>query len=70
MALLAEQLVEEWLNRQGYFTIRCIKIGVHVDLINVGTEAQKGVSSNDPPSCCALVPRLNNGAVPQSKYAD
>jgi len=29
MALLAEEIVEEWLNRQGYFTIRGIKIGVH-----------------------------------------
>lgn len=34
MALLAEELVEEWLNRQGYFTIRGIKIGVQeVDLL-------------------------------------
>lgn len=29
MALLGEEVVEEWLNRQGYFTIRGIKIGVH-----------------------------------------
>src|SRR3970040_1342863 len=29
MALLAEEIVEEWLNRQGYFTIRGIKMGVH-----------------------------------------
>ena len=27
MALLAEVVVEEWLNRQGYFTIRGIKLG-------------------------------------------
>ena len=27
MALLAEALVEEWLNRTGYFTIRGIKAG-------------------------------------------
>jgi hypothetical protein len=34
MALLAEELVEEWLNRQGYFTIRGIKVGVHeMDLV-------------------------------------
>jgi hypothetical protein len=34
MALLAEELVEEWLNRQGYFTIRGIKIGVHeIDIL-------------------------------------
>ena len=29
MALLGEEVVEEWLNRQGYFTIRGIKLGVH-----------------------------------------
>ena len=36
MALLAEELVEEWLNRQGYFTIRGIKVGVHeMDLLAI-----------------------------------
>lgn len=36
MALLAEELVEEWLNRQGYFTIRGTKIGVHeIDLLAI-----------------------------------
>ncbi len=36
MALLAEQLVEEWLNRQGFFTIRGCKIGVQeIDLLAV-----------------------------------
>jgi hypothetical protein len=36
MALLAEELVEEWLNRQGYFTIRGIKLGVHeMDLLAI-----------------------------------
>jgi len=36
MALLAEELVEEWLNRQGYFTIRGAKIGVdEIDLLAV-----------------------------------
>ncbi len=29
MALLGEEVVEEWLNRKGYFTIREIKLGVH-----------------------------------------
>jgi len=34
MALLAEEVVEEWLNRQGYFTIRGIKLGVHeIDIL-------------------------------------
>lgn len=27
MALIAEELVEEWLNRQGFFTIRGLKVG-------------------------------------------
>ncbi|HEX5391840.1 MAG TPA: hypothetical protein VFW68_01070 [Rhodocyclaceae bacterium] len=40
MALLAEEIVEEWLNRQGYFTIRGIKIGVQeIDLLAVKWQA-------------------------------
>jgi hypothetical protein len=36
MALLAETLVEEWLNRQGFFTIRGIKEGVReIDILGV-----------------------------------
>lgn len=36
MALLAEEIVEEWLNRQGYFTIRGIRLGVNeIDLLAV-----------------------------------
>src|SRR2546427_6444377 len=36
MALLDEELVEEWLNRQGYFTIRGVKLGVHeIDLLAI-----------------------------------
>jgi hypothetical protein len=36
MALLAEEIVEEWLNRQGYFTVRGIKMGVQeIDLLAV-----------------------------------
>src|SRR5215217_330703 len=36
MSLLAETLVEEWLNRQGFFTIRGVKQGVHeIDLLAV-----------------------------------
>lgn len=36
MALLAEELVEEWLNRQGYFTIHGLKVGVdEIDLLAV-----------------------------------
>ncbi|EAR22546.1 hypothetical protein [Nitrococcus mobilis] len=37
MALLAEEIVEEWLNRNGYFTIRGMKLGVHeIDLLAIG----------------------------------
>ncbi len=36
MALLAEEVVEEWLNRQGYFTIRGIKVGVdEIDILAI-----------------------------------
>ena len=36
MTLLAEEIVEEWLNRNGYFTIRGIKLGVQeIDLLAI-----------------------------------
>ena len=36
MSLLAETLVDEWLNRQGYFTIRGLKDGVsEIDLLGI-----------------------------------
>ena len=36
MALLGEQLVDEWLNRIGFFTLRGIKRGVHeIDLLGI-----------------------------------
>jgi hypothetical protein len=36
MALLAEEIVEEWLNRHGFFTIRGAKIGVdEMDILAV-----------------------------------
>ena len=41
MALLGEEVVEEWLNRQGYFTIRGIKLGVHeIDLLAFKPDAK------------------------------
>jgi hypothetical protein len=41
MALLAEELVEEWLNRQGFFTIRGVKLGVHeIDLLAIRSTNQ------------------------------
>jgi hypothetical protein len=37
MALLAEELVEEWLRRQGLFTIRGARVKVHeIDLLAIG----------------------------------
>jgi hypothetical protein len=36
MPLLAETLVDEWLNRRGFFTVRGIKDGVEeIDLLGV-----------------------------------
>jgi len=36
MALLDEQLVEEWLNRQGFFTMRGLKCGVdEIDILAI-----------------------------------
>lgn len=36
MSLLAEEIVEEWLNRGGFFTIRGIKLGVNeIDILAV-----------------------------------
>ena len=36
MALIAEQVVEEWLTRQGYFTIRGLKMGIdEIDLLAI-----------------------------------
>ncbi len=35
MALLAEELVEEWLNRNGFFTIRGIKVVGQVAVFNL-----------------------------------
>ena len=36
MSLMGEQLAEEWLNRQGYFTIHGVKIGTgEIDLLAV-----------------------------------
>jgi hypothetical protein len=45
MALLAESLVEEWLNRLGFFTIRGIKHGVHeLDLLGIRKELNGSIT--------------------------
>jgi len=44
MALLAEEIVEEWLNRNGYFTIRGAKVGVNeIDLLAVKKSGSKTI---------------------------
>ena len=36
MSLLAEEVIEEWLNRNGYFTIRGIRVGVdEIDILAI-----------------------------------
>lgn len=45
MSLLAESLVEEWLNRKGFFTIRGIKHGVgELDLLGIHREENGSVT--------------------------
>lgn len=48
MSLLGEEVVEEWLNRNGYFTIRGIKVGV--DEIPSGGERRARPFINAAPS--------------------
>jgi tRNA U55 pseudouridine synthase TruB len=39
MSILAEEIIEEWLNRQGWFTVRGIKLGVHeIDILAIKPE--------------------------------
>jgi hypothetical protein len=41
MSLLAESLVEEWLNRKGFFTIRGIKHGIgELDLLGISRNSE------------------------------
>lgn len=43
MALIGEEVVEEWLRQQGYFTIRGIKLGVHeMDVLAVKPSRRAG----------------------------
>ncbi len=43
MSLLGEEVVEEWLNRNGYFTIRGIKVGVdEIDILAIRPLADGG----------------------------
>jgi len=42
MALLAEEIVEEWLNRNGHFTIRGAKVGLYeIDLLAIKKNGSK-----------------------------
>ena len=80
MALLAEELVEEWLNRQGYFTIRGIKVGVdEIDLLALRFDRSgepqcrhiEVQASIRPVSYISKVPKdyLEAGQVPSSAKA-
>ena len=65
MALIAEEVVEEWLNQQGYFTIRGIKLGVHeMDILavkiqgtNVDLRHYEVQASVNPVSYISSVPK-------------
>lgn len=82
MALLAEEIVEEWLNRLGYFTIRGIKMGVQeIDLLAVkwqtdGTTECRHVevqASMRPVSYISQVPKAqqkNGRAADSAKRSD
>jgi hypothetical protein len=44
LALFAEALVEEWLNRRGYFTVRGMKVSnSEIDLLAVSPREPKGL---------------------------
>ncbi len=44
MAILAESLVEEWLNREGFFTIRGVKHGIEeIDVLAIRHEPEAPV---------------------------
>lgn len=65
MALLAETVVEEWLNRQGYFTIRGLRAGSNeIDLLAVSSNRDSSMHvevsvSPDPNSwICGWTKRL------------
>ena len=48
MPLLAEEVVQEWLNRQGFFTIRGIKAGnSEIDLLAVRVVQYRGPLCQD-----------------------
>jgi hypothetical protein len=60
MALLDEQLVEEWLNRQNFFTMRGIKCGV--DLIAYRQDLQDvcaGSQNKSASVASAIIEMLN-----------
>ncbi|MEC8567584.1 MAG: hypothetical protein VXY56_04740 [Pseudomonadota bacterium] len=46
MALLAEQIVEEWLRRDGFFTIRGLKLGIQeIDLLAIKVNQNKSIEA-------------------------
>jgi len=65
MALIAEEIVNEWLNRKGYFTMRGVKLGVQeMDILAVKYENGKPIlrhyevqASMRPASYISQVPK-------------
>jgi Holliday junction resolvase-like predicted endonuclease len=71
MALLAEELVEEWLNRQGYFTIRGVKLGVHeIDLLAIRPESTGKVECRHIEVQASVRPVSYITQVPKSRQRD
>ena len=66
MALLAEEIIEEWLNRQGYFTIRGIKIGVdEVDILAIKPSKDGDVECRHFEAQCSTRPIGYISSVPK-----
>ena len=66
MALVAEEVVEEWLNQQGFFTIRGIKLGVkEMDILAI-LHGEVGVERRHYEVQASINPVSNISAVPKA----
>jgi Holliday junction resolvase-like predicted endonuclease len=71
MALIAEELVEEWLRRQGYFTIRGIRLGVHeIDLLAVKNQGDRNVECRHIEVQASMRPVSFISKVPKAQQRD
>lgn len=67
MALLAEEIVEEWLNRKGYFTIRGIKIGVNeLDILAIKPISGQKTECRHIEVQCSMRPVSNISQLPKA----